>query len=48
MGPIVGYNFGPCSLMFTYNFALYSQDQFGGDWCMLRLVVPLGNPFVCK
>ncbi len=45
-GPIVGYNFGPCSLTFSYNFALYSQDQFGGDFCWLRLVVPLGNP--CK
>jgi len=45
MGPIIGYNFGPCSLTFTYNFALYSQDQFGGDFCFLTLVVPLGNPF---
>lgn len=45
MGPIIGYNFGPCSLMFTYNFALYSQSQFGNDWFLARLVVPLGNPF---
>lgn len=44
MGPIVGYNFGPCSLMFTYNFALSTTDDVGGDWWNLRLVVPLGNP----
>ncbi len=46
MGPILGYNFGPCSLQGTYNFALYSANQFGGDWFLVRLVVPLGNP--CK
>ena len=45
MGPILGYNFGPCSLTGTYQFALYSQDQFGGDYFFVRLVVPLGNPF---
>lgn len=44
MGPIVGYNFGPCSLMFTYNFALSTTSDVGGDWWNLRLVVPLGNP----
>jgi len=44
LGPIIGYNFGPCSMTFSYNFALYSQDQFGGDFCWVRLVVPLGNP----
>ncbi len=44
MGPIIGYNFGPCSLMFTYNFALKTKNDVGGDWAMLRLVVPLGNP----
>jgi len=44
MGPIVGYNFGPCSLMFTYNFALETKNDVGGDWFNLRLVVPLGNP----
>ena len=45
MGPLFGYNFGPCSVTFTYNFALYSQSQFGGDFCFFNLVVPLGNPF---
>lgn len=44
MGPLVGYNFGPCSLMFIYNFALSTQNDVGGDFCALRLVVPLGNP----
>jgi len=48
MGPIIGYNFGPCSLMFTYNFALETQNEVGGDWCNLRLVVPLGNPCPIK
>jgi hypothetical protein len=43
-GPIVGYNFGPCSLLFTYNFAISTTSDVGGDWAMLRLVVPLGNP----
>ncbi|MDR3568571.1 MAG: transporter [Syntrophobacteraceae bacterium] len=43
-GPIVGYNFGPCSLLFTYNFQLTTKNDVGGDWAMLRLVVPLGNP----
>ena len=45
VGPILGYNFGPCSLTGTYQFAVYSQDQFGGDYFFVRLVVPLGNPF---
>ncbi len=43
-GPIIGYNFGPCSLLFTYNFAIETKNDVGGDWAMLRLVVPLGNP----
>ncbi len=43
-GPILGYNFGPCSLLFTYNFALTTGNDVGGDWAMMRLVVPLGNP----
>ncbi|MGC9196265.1 MAG: SphA family protein [Syntrophobacteraceae bacterium] len=43
-GPIVGYNFGPCSLLFTYNFALLTKNDVGGDWAMMRLVVPLGDP----
>ena len=46
MGPIIGYNFGPCSLTGTYNFSLYSADGWGGDFFLVRLVVPLGNP--CK
>jgi len=45
MGPLVGYNFGPCSLMFMYNFALETNNDLGGDWFNLRLVVPLGNPY---
>jgi len=45
MGPLIGYNFGPCSLMFIYNFALETtSNDLGGDWFNLRLVVPLGNP----
>ncbi|MGC8492174.1 MAG: SphA family protein [Syntrophobacteraceae bacterium] len=44
-GPIIGYNFGPCSMLFTYNFALSTKNDVGGDWAMLRLVVPLGNPY---
>ncbi|HIJ76144.1 MAG TPA: transporter [Deltaproteobacteria bacterium] len=46
VGPIIGYNFGPVSMQFVYNFAVSSDNQFGGDWCLLRMVVPLGNP--CK
>ncbi len=45
LGPIVAYNFGPCSLKFFYDFAVYSANGFGGDFCELQLVVPLGNPF---
>ena len=44
-GPIVGYNFGPCSLMLTYNFNIYAENCPSGDWFNLRLVVPLGNPY---
>ncbi len=44
-GPIIGYNFGPCSLLFTYNFAISTTSDVGGDWAMMRLVVPLGNPY---
>ncbi len=43
-GPIVGYNFGPCSLLLTYNFALVTKNDVGGDFAMMRLVVPLGDP----
>ncbi len=43
-GPIIGYDFGPCSLLFTYNFELLTKNDVGGDWAMLRLIVPLGDP----
>jgi hypothetical protein len=45
MGPLVGYNFGPCSLMFMYNFPLSTSNDVGGEWFNVRLVVPLGNPY---
>ncbi|SPF38454.1 conserved exported hypothetical protein [Syntrophobacter sp. SbD1] len=44
-GPMIGYNFGPCSLMFIYNFALETKNDVGGDYYAVRLVVPLGNPY---
>lgn len=40
-GPIVGYNFGPCSVQFIYNFPIYANDEFAGQWFNLRFVVPL-------
>jgi len=40
-GPIVGYNFGPCSLMFWYNFPFATNNDVGGENFNLRLVVPL-------
>lgn len=43
-GPIIGYNFGPCSLLFLYNFAITTKNDVGGDFAVLRLVIPLGNP----
>ncbi len=43
MGPLIGYNFGPCSLMFIYDFPLKTENDVGGEWCNLRLVIPLGN-----
>jgi hypothetical protein len=45
LGPLIGYDFGPCSLMFVYNFALETKNDLGGDFAYLRLVIPLGNPF---
>lgn len=45
MGPLLGYNFGPCSVMFMYNWALSTTNDVGGQWFNFRLVVPLGNPF---
>ncbi len=40
-GPIIGYNFGPCSLELTYNFPIYANNEFAGEWFNIRLVVPL-------
>ena len=41
IGPIVGYNFGPCSVQFIYNFPLYTNNDVGGEWFDVRFVVPL-------
>jgi len=41
IGPIVGYNFGPCSVQFIYNFPLYVNNDVGGEWFDVRFVVPL-------
>jgi hypothetical protein len=41
MGPIVGYNFGPCSVQFIYNFPLYVNNDVGGEWFDVRFVIPL-------
>ncbi len=43
MGPIVGYNFGPCIMQFMYNFPLAQNNDVGGEWFNLRLIVPLGK-----
>ena len=40
-GPIVGYNFGPCSLMFTANFQISGTNDPVGAFYNFRLVVPL-------
>ena len=40
-GPIVGYNFGPCSLMLTANFQISGTSDPVGAFYNLRLVVPL-------
>lgn len=45
MGPIIGYNFGPCSIQLIYNFPLYTNNEVGGEYAIVRLVAPLGNPF---
>ncbi len=44
LGPIVGYNFGPCSMLLTYNFPLATKSDVGGEWFNFRIIVPLGNP----
>jgi len=41
VGPIVGYNFGPCSVQFVYNFPVYSNNDVGGEWFDVRIVIPL-------
>jgi len=43
IGPILGYNFGPCSLMFVYNVPLDSDNLANGESILVRLVVPLGK-----
>ncbi len=40
-GPIVGYNFGPCSVQFIYNFPFYANNDVAGQWFDVRFVVPL-------
>lgn len=45
IGPILGYNFGPFSVQFAYNFPIYTNNEVGGEWFNFRLVVPLGKPF---
>ena len=40
-GRIVGYNFGPCSVDFIYNFPIYTNNDVSGEWFDIRFVVPL-------
>jgi hypothetical protein len=40
-GPIVGYNFGPCSLMLTVNFPISGTNDPVGSFYNVRLVIPL-------
>jgi len=40
-GPIIGYNFGPCSLMLTVNFPLSGTNDPVGEFYNVRLVIPL-------
>ncbi|HYA43906.1 MAG TPA: transporter [Syntrophobacteraceae bacterium] len=44
MGPIIGYNFGPISLLATYNWELETKNNVGGNFFLLRMIIPLGNP----
>jgi hypothetical protein len=43
LGPLLGYNFGPCSLMIMYNWDVMTKNDVGGEWFNARLIVPLGN-----
>ncbi|MGA2939044.1 MAG: transporter [Syntrophobacteraceae bacterium] len=43
IGPLLGYNFGPCSLMLTYGWDLLTKNDVGGEALNARLVIPLGN-----
>jgi len=45
VGPILGYNFGPCSLMLVYNWGVDQQNCVAGNFLNARLVIPLGNPY---
>ncbi len=48
MGPIIGYNFGPCMIDLSYQFPLDVSSDVGGEFFNFRIVVPLGNPFSGK
>jgi len=41
MGPIVGYNFGPVILQATYNWGIYTRSDVGGDFCNVRMIIPI-------
>jgi hypothetical protein len=43
-GPLVGYNFGPISVMLAYNVNVLSENCVAGNTFMARFVIPLGNP----
>ncbi len=40
IGPIAGYNFGPLNVSATYNHAITTHNDFGGDIYNFRAVVP--------
>lgn len=42
-GPLIGYNFGPCSLMVVYNIPISVKNDVGGQFVNFRFIVPLGN-----
>jgi hypothetical protein len=41
IGPIVGYDFGPVSVQGTFNYAITTHNDFGGDFLNIRVVAPL-------